>query len=69
MFCWHSTEMLSCLKIRLHLFLTYLSFKTAPGTLRFHGKVYIIEDWVDECEEKGGKQMAIDYHLVLNLIQ
>ena len=67
---WHSTEMPSCLKIRLHLFLTYLSFiKTAPATLRFHGKVYIIEDSVDECEEKGGKQMAIDYHLVLNSIQ
>ena len=67
--CWHSTEMLSCLKIRLHLFLTYLSFKTAHGKLLFHGKIYIIEDSVDECEEKGGKQMAIDYHLVLNSIQ
>ena len=38
--CWHCTEMPSCLKIRLHLFLTYLSFKTAPRTLRFHGSLH-----------------------------
>ena len=43
--------------------------KTAPVKLRFHGKVYTIEDSVDECEEKGGEQMAINYILVFNLIQ
>ena len=43
-------------------------FKTAPIKLRFHGKSYTIEESVDECEEKGGEQMAINYLLVFYYI-